>query len=271
MLSRPIGFVGLGIVCLLVLAGLVNHHRDASRTQGAASIEHQQSQAVPERGNTQREPSERNQPTEYDLRDLRAQEGMAWWAELLFYVSVAGVLLLGATLYETRKAGIAVSETLVQTRRQADIAEDTANRQLRAYLTIVGGYVEIMTNNNDIFAHINFRNSGQTPAYKFSVWYKINCFPPDFDPFGDQEPPDKISQSIIGAGGDIHIFPRLTRHGSVCDDIRAGKQHVFIWGRADYEDAFGCPRYFVFRCTNGFRTEGSKWGIDPHPLGYEAN
>jgi len=57
------------------------------------------------------------QQQENEQRDLDAQEGMAWWAKLMFYAT-------GATVLVTFAALVAIIKTLEQTKRAADYTKD---------------------------------------------------------------------------------------------------------------------------------------------------
>jgi hypothetical protein len=87
--------------------------------------------------------------------------------------------------------------------------------------------------------------------------------------------------SIIGPGshayGQVFYFPE----GDALDRVQAQAMTIYVWGRADYEDAFDKPRHFIFRCAMNGATGaphdhngtvvGTGWSLGPHRLGYEAN
>src|SRR5689334_13527367 len=57
----------------------------------------------------------------------------------------------------------------------ASIANSTANRQLRAYVSVVSGsmmVVQLKDGGLGITVHVELKNSGQTPGYKFLTWMK---------------------------------------------------------------------------------------------------
>lgn len=122
-LSHPAIGVGIVVVALLLIAGLQNHYRAASGEQRAAAVENQQPHLPAQSCDADCEARRAEQRAK---DDLEAQQEMAWWAFWLFVVSLTGVGLLGATLYETRRAGKAAVDILAQTRRQADSAEQAA-------------------------------------------------------------------------------------------------------------------------------------------------
>ena len=52
--------------------------------------------------------------------------------------------------------------------------------------------------------------------------------------------------------------------------VRDGKKNIFVWGGANYRDAFKEDRFFKFRAING-PDLGNRFALKPHKLGYEAN
>jgi len=55
------------------------------------------------------------------------------------------------------------------TRRLVKSAKRSAERQLRAYVTLEGGHIQIINNGAAVEVGVTFKNSGQTPGYQFNV------------------------------------------------------------------------------------------------------
>jgi hypothetical protein len=88
-------------------------------------------------------------------QDLQAQQDMAFWAKALFILGIGQSVLSGLGIYF-------VLRTLSATREANEIAKNTANRQLRAYIGYSGCK---MTRTNDFFyIEVCLTNFGQTPA-----------------------------------------------------------------------------------------------------------
>lgn len=121
-------------------------------------------------------------------RDLNAQEGMAKWAELMFYATAATVLLTLAalfaivrTLHHTKRAADFAEGMLIEARATTKAARDTITvtreigaKQVRPYISYSGfsfdgikvfrdGREDFDSVGNFIF-DITIRNSGQSPA-----------------------------------------------------------------------------------------------------------
>jgi hypothetical protein len=168
---------GIGLAVLALVYGiplLADHYQDARRADYAATQEYEKSKRIAPFGSTAV-----GQDTDYKSyrdewraeRDLHAQEAMARWAKWLLIATVVGVLLLAATLYETRKAAQAAF-------RMADIADDTAYRELRAYVNGFKGSVVITPSLSswNVKAEFFLRNSGKTPAIIRSYYFKVDTY-----------------------------------------------------------------------------------------------
>lgn len=102
-----------------------------------------------------------------ESRDLEAQEGMAKWAEWMFYATTATVVLTLAAL-------MAIIRTLHHTRRAADSAEIVARdtkaigeAQVRAYLHCGSASYEF--GEDYLTATLQILNAGQSPATKVTL------------------------------------------------------------------------------------------------------
>lgn len=98
----------------------------------------------------------------------------------------------------------------------------------------------------------------------------------DAVPFPAQPKPlsERVNRSIIAPGA---LAPVITESAMIdLASVRNKTKAIFVWGGADYVDAFKRKRHFIFRMkmsgpeqllSNG----GMGWPLTPHPLGYEAN
>lgn len=157
-------------------------------------------------------------------------------------------------------------------------ARDKGERQLRAYVALVGGVVVHATGDNQpgYLVQIELKNSGTTPGYDFTTW----IMPPevqDFSalPFGAPRPEsERTGKSIISPNTSAWINAFYVWKSDELAAVRSRKKGLFVWGGADYRDAFGEKRRFFFR----IRISGPEdtpnragWALKPHPLGYEAD
>jgi hypothetical protein len=163
--------------------------------------------------------------------------------------------------------------------------EDTAKRQLRAYLGIQGGWIRLRNEGEQLFvdATVLLENWGQTPAYNFRTSIDIEVHPTGSVPFTDSGPLPlgTRAHSIIGPRSPTETGRASPISADDLTSIRTGIKTIFVWGRLDYIDCFETPRFFVYRCaasgqeqmrfSTSAQAVGQGWGLAPHPLGYEAN
>jgi hypothetical protein len=204
------------------------------------------------------------------------------WNRLLEFAEVhdKAIVAAGTALLAVFTIVLAIATVFLwrATRDLVHDAQDKGERQLRAYVTIdAGAVIQTLVNNGPGFlVQVNMKNYGNTPAYNFTTW----IMPPEILdvnalPFGPPRPfEERTGQSIIGpqASATIRWFAMMSPEQLA--SVRARQNGIFIWGGADYKDAFGNPRKFIFRCMiTGEQTEsnGTGWGLAPHRLGYEAN
>lgn len=119
----------------------------------------------------------------------RASETSAYWAKWSFWVGLAGLIGLFVSLSYTRKALNSATEASEESKKailiaernanaaakQAEVAEDTAKRTLRAYLHVK--YLHL----SDVFAgnvNVAFKavNYGETPAHKIRHYHAMDIF-----------------------------------------------------------------------------------------------
>ena len=236
----------------MALAALNNHYGKPSRADHSAAYEQRQTEPVAAAGSLSQGPSAESKTARQEERaerDLKAQEEMAKWAFWLFVVTVAGVLLLAATLRETWKAGRSAAEIFTQTRRQADIAEKSLSPFIAICIdetifewtrtdesgTQITGYWY------DPHVRFYFRNYGQTPAV-------IKLIKAELD--DGQRPPD-LSQivvsfaptpdHIIEAGKPTETFK--TQPKALSDELKGrlklGFSFLWLYGTVEFEDMFG--------------------------------
>lgn len=158
---------------------------------------------------TQQRSTQSNEPAEHEIKDLKAQEDMAWWAKLMFFatavatgLTAVGVFLVWRTLVHTRRAAEhaggmleearkttkAARDSVAAARRGADAAyqgvsearassietiramDETAERQLRAYVGVQSIIRKHGSGTGPAWVlHVTLKNYGQTPAYDLVI------------------------------------------------------------------------------------------------------
>lgn len=139
-------------------------------------------------------------------------------------------------------------------------AQISSERELRAYVfprgaDLLDGRFAVPVQKalvNQPGAFVAIQNYGQTPAYKLVSWADIAVI--------DVMAEDKLSVPIpvafqsassVPPGGAISKLRRLPRKITAQEaaGIAAGSHGIFIYGRAEYVDAFGKNRFTNFRLS----------------------
>jgi hypothetical protein len=140
------------------------------------------------------------------------------------------------------------------TRRLVKGSESTAERQLRAYVSL---------NNMKYLSHLNpetkkvvwsirpiWINSGATPTRDLSVNINLHIddtvLPEDFNfPPGSENytTPTILGPNLTIQGAEIYVT------GEILSSVQVGKKHFFVWGFAKYNDVFsGTPERVTRFC-----------------------
>lgn len=212
--------------------------------------------------------------------DLKAQQDMAFAARSQAGISLLGLIGLGLTVFyarrawnEARRAANASIEAAKHGERSARAAEssvshaqDTATRQLRAYLGIEAiaispgyfgtPYVEKISSAPGVTAESTLRiavkNFGQTPARDvlvFGYWLTTDYatrLPYEFfaenytDRFSQVGVRNIYSRYVLNSG-QIHVTGIPVWDPAPWREAFDKKRTLYVYGRIYYVDAFKCP------------------------------
>jgi hypothetical protein len=166
-----------------------------------------------------------------DDKDYQCRTLLVSW--LSFIVAVA--TLVSLIIYACISSG-----QLREMRRQVAVSSDTEQRQLRAYLLPDGARVEFSKDGSYI-VYIQFKNSGQTPAYTVVHWLTADIQDDIADPFHELFESHKIKwrktgpkNVDLGSGQSMCLMLKGT---SVTPSLPLGKA-IYVWGDVKYKDAF---------------------------------
>lgn len=178
-----------------------------------------------------------------------------WWGEPLlvftFFLMLATILLGGATLalwQSTKKLWLAGEKQLVH-------GEDTAKRQLRAYVGLKSYEIEGTAVGEHPKVTLLFQNAGQTPAHDVTCRYGVGVdhFPqpqlagaanlPEAKSVAVLLPGATMKQSLVGTGPVLRQVE--------IDAINAGTAAIYCFGVVKYRDIFGEPQQTDFSLMMG--------------------
>lgn len=169
--------------------------------------------------------------------DLKAQWAMADITHYAFWAAIVGVAL--------------VFFTLLYTARGVLIAKDTAKKQLKAWVSTTGIELKFSDEKDRVYGIVNFRNTGQTPAFSFTAINRIELLDPrvknTFLIDHDNVSGAKASQSLGAGTGSWAETRQLHLSKSQMIDIEKGYLAIFVFGEAKYKDIYGETRTTKFR------------------------
>ncbi|ABA79311.2 hypothetical protein GQF56_06480 [Rhodobacter sphaeroides] len=181
---------------------------------------------------------------EIALRDLAAQEAMAFWAKAMFWAAV-GSLGLGLVTLGT------VAYTLLYTRRSLDIARDTfreaekATEVARATLMsnrayLVPGPVECNPGTQGITLIQSWLNTGSTPAVKAipCAQHRVTAVGDPVPRFDLPEREEDAGDGAVGSGGKI-LCSELFIDARALRDASEGRAAIYIYSAVMYQDVYG--------------------------------
>lgn len=177
---------------------------------------------------------------------------------LTFIIAITALFTLIVVAIQAgdgKKAAKAAAEAASASTRQAEIAEKTAERQLRAYVFDSAGGITtrcsglVPTGTCNILVEI--KNYGSTPANKFNIIVSAAIFTDEPSDFPHQEDKREGSFNILAPqyARDVHKSIDCT-YDDVIEVINRRKR-IFVWGKISYVDAFGKARWFKFYRKNG--------------------
>jgi hypothetical protein len=147
------------------------------------------------------------------------------------------------------------------TRRLVRGAQETAQRQLRAYVFVESASITHVDNNEGVpEVVVTVRNFGQTPAYKLA---NLTCLalcphpaPPHITAAMEQDMLADITASTDMGPGHFQQAPVSTNLGRPFTEeemqgLASGKYVIYVYGRVRYVDAFGNKQLTKYRFMTG--------------------
>lgn len=207
--------------------------------------------------------------TKHDAEDLVAQQQSAHWAIVAALAGAGGLVSTIIGLFFVWQSLTKTNESLRLNRQANDHARESAERQLRAYVSIKDIVVNKFAANEAVEVSVLLINSGQTPARELRgvvsgiptpTPYELKAFPLKGKGFEG-----KPSQAEVGAGGGHTlplIGPRLTAAFYAAAKERKG--FIVVAGYGSYRDVFKKRHLFVFRGHIVVHPDGHTSGVTPH-------
>jgi hypothetical protein len=232
---------------------------------------------------------QRERQEQREIADLQAQQDMALWAERMFWASIAtvaltavGLVLILRTLHYVARATRAVIKAAEDaergvraTARAVEITEDTAKRQLRAYVGTSRVYFGDFNPARPISVIVEIQNFGQTPAYDYqpTLWLEVRPHPEVGAAFSTNEVALTDGTESLMPGNKSIVICKFD-HPRIAELITAIERDLcalYLLGTIRYRDIFGNDRYTNARkLTHGDRIRTNSPFINPTE-GNESN
>jgi hypothetical protein len=174
----------------------------------------------------------------------------------------------GAAFWVSVVAATAAGFAALFTWMQVDVAKDTAQKELRAYVYAVPTRL-FHLGASPTQGYLGIKNGGKTFARNVKRWAGINVLGPKisdaFDDLGKLVP----EPGAMTLGPDSHTDATIICNFRVLtpdevDQIKSGEKRIYVFGKITYEDMFGLPHETTF-C---FVYYGSETASPPDKPGY---
>jgi len=172
---------------------------------------------------------------------------------MLFVAAVQALLFLVQLRLMRKSLESAVAATNVA-QNTLVVMKDTAQRQLRAYISITAAEIEFPEPGRPK-STLTFKNAGQTPAHNVQIWihqwaaaYPLNVALPT--PPRDFE----MAKNTLGAGAYFHMrseAPRPIFNGPYLDLVGTSQGTIYVYGEISYFDVFGQKHVQEYRLMYG--------------------
>ena len=171
-----------------------------------------------------------------------------WVAAISAFITGIGIVLVWSTLKEARAATAAAVVASKYAGEAVQVTRDSAEKQLRAYL-LPDKITFLEHSSNDLWVGVVIKNTGQTPARDTRSRVHCAVVPNSIDdypfmvklgaPLGTIGPGQKFTARFLEPNGNT--FTDQWR------SIRSGAAIFYVWGAAEYIDAFGNKQTARFR------------------------
>ena len=159
----------------------------------------------------------------------------------LALVGILGIGVATWTLFKIERQTKATEDAVAAAYAARALAEDTAKRQLRAYLGVAGKLY--IRDDGSVEPRVTFTNCGQTPGYELQG---IECGRFETRPFGKAAPPDQSilqpSSHIVGGGQPYYFTGRSVDSGKSKEllliDLQSANYAFILNGWYTYRDIF---------------------------------
>lgn len=198
---------------------------------------------------------------------------MGLTAGMLFVAAIQALFFWVQLRLMSKSMGVA-EKAVAATERSVETMQDTARRQLRAYVSVDRAWIEFPEPGIPK-VNVVVKNAGQTPAHNVHQWihqwiakYPLTTQLPT--------PPNGfvMSSSLLGAGAthDMQIeHPHPIIEPSFMDKIGTTEGTIYVYGEIHYMDVFGNEHFTKYRLMHGGPEKPPAGVLSPCEEGNEAS
>jgi hypothetical protein len=173
----------------------------------------------------------------YDKAQVWINLALAAVGSVGVVVGICTLVYLRKQAAEMRLQRKAMIGSLAAMKRQSVIMEDTAKRQLRAYMCYRQGRI-FVESDGSTRAQFELENTGQTPAYGLHGFGAAG-FGAKAPKLDDAKRPPVSSLAVVGAGKSFKAnVPILGWRPDTIQALSAGTVTLFVLGQFRYQDTF---------------------------------
>jgi hypothetical protein len=168
--------------------------------------------------------------------------------------------------------GLFTADLAAAANKTAQEVKSISEQQLRAYMGTRGGRVILKQIGPQTFleGHVSLKNFGKTPAFDHRSWVRIDVKEPARSPF--DLPGNGFGGTVVSPEAEANLPVRWPVSGEDVDGIRKEAKRIFVWGGADYIDAFGKARFLKFYMWNAAEAvDADSWPLIASDKPDEAN
>jgi len=179
---------------------------------------------------------------------------------LMIFTGVLAISTIGlwvVTLFarkDTKKAVGAAQKSADAAEKIVLTMQDTAQRQLRAYICIPGATIKLIKKSDSMYAHVvlRYKNAGQTPGYDVKTWIALDIAEYPLNKILVQHPQDaKYTPIIISPGSEQYLVNETVITPEQRPMIGTAKATLYVYGEVLYRDVFGIERFTKYRLLYG--------------------
>lgn len=203
--------------------------------------------------------------------DLIAQSLMALFALGQLGLTGVGIWYIRETLTATKAAVNEAADATDAARQAVSVTRLSAERQLRAYLTVDTIKVGDLAPGKRPIAWITLHNRGQTPARRIMIRDAATwCFNRNAEEANAKFCPARACHDL--GPGQANTYPTILADEPITSEdlerMKDGRINILVAGYTSYVDVFGRTRRNTFRCqlTKGSFDDADKDGFLPVSL-----